>query len=72
MSERDVDRLDVVVAEIKGHQEGRKLGFVIGIIVGILIGSYFSKLLNGRILKKSFGIFVLLMSIVILTKEMFL
>ena len=38
MSERDVDRLDVVVAEIKGHQEGRKLGFVIGIIVGILIG----------------------------------
>ena len=40
-------------------------------IVGILIGSYFSKLLNGRILKKSFGIFVLFMSIVILAKEMF-
>ena len=40
-------------------------------ITGILIGSYFSKLLNGRVLKKSFGIFVLFMSIVILTKEMF-
>ena len=40
-------------------------------IVGILIGSYFSNLLNGRVLKKSFGIFVLFMSIVILTKEMF-
>lgn len=40
-------------------------------IVGILIGSYFSKLLNGRVLKKSFGIFVLFMSIVILAKEMF-
>jgi len=40
-------------------------------IVGILIGSYFSNLLNGRVLKKSFGIFVLFMSIVILAKEMF-
>lgn len=40
-------------------------------IVGILIGSCFSKLLNGRVLKKSFGIFVLFMSIVILAKEMF-
>ena len=40
-------------------------------IVGILIGYYFSKLLNGRVLKKSFGIFVLFMSIVILAKEMF-
>ena len=40
-------------------------------ISGILFGFYFSKLLNESILKKSFGIFVLLMSIVILTKEMF-
>ena len=40
-------------------------------IVGILTGFYFSKLLNERVLKKSFGIFVLLMSIVILAKEMF-
>lgn len=40
-------------------------------ILGILIGSCFSKLLNGRVLKKSFGIFVLFMSIVILAKEIF-
>ena len=40
-------------------------------IVGILIGYYFSKLLNSRVLKKSFGIFVLFMSIFILAKEIF-
>lgn len=40
-------------------------------IIGILIGSYFSILLNGRVLKKSFGIFVFLMSKVILVKEIF-
>ncbi|MBH83754.1 MAG: permease [Flavobacteriales bacterium] len=45
--------------------------FTVFSISGILIGSYFSKLLNGGILKKSFGIFVLLISIVILTKEIF-
>ena len=39
--------------------------------LGILIGFYFSKFLNERILKKSFGIFVLFMSIVIIAKEMF-
>ena len=39
--------------------------------IGIFIGSYFSMLLNGRVLKKSFGIFVLLISKVILAKEIF-
>tara|TARA_B100001057_G_scaffold487957_1_gene571491 strand:+ start:143 stop:931 length:789 start_codon:yes stop_codon:yes gene_type:complete len=45
------------------------LTFTVFSIVGILIGSYFSMLLNGRVLKKSFGIFVLLISKVILAKE---
>jgi uncharacterized membrane protein YfcA len=38
-------------------------------IIGIYIGIFVSKHLNSRVLKKSFGIFVLLMAIVILIKE---
>ncbi len=40
-------------------------------IAGIFIGTYFSKFINGSTLKKSFGIFVFFMSIVILSKEIF-
>lgn len=38
-------------------------------IIGIYIGIFISKHLNSRVLKKSFGIFVLLMAIVILLNE---
>lgn len=38
-------------------------------IIGIYIGIFVSKHLNSQVLKKSFGIFVLLMAIVILIKE---
>jgi uncharacterized membrane protein YfcA len=38
-------------------------------IIGIYIGIFVSKHLNIKVLKKSFGIFVLLMAIVILIKE---
>jgi uncharacterized membrane protein YfcA len=40
--------------------------------LGIFIGSYYSKFINGSLLKKSFGIFVMLMAIAILIKELFL
>jgi uncharacterized membrane protein YfcA len=38
-------------------------------IIGIYIGIFVSKHLNSQVLKKSFGIFVLLIAIVILIKE---
>ena len=41
-------------------------------ILGIFIGSHYSKLINGSLLKKSFGIFVLFMAVAILIKELFL
>tara|TARA_Y100000991_G_C21958791_1_gene343420 strand:- start:24 stop:809 length:786 start_codon:yes stop_codon:yes gene_type:complete len=41
-------------------------------IFGILIGSYFVKFINESILKKSFGIFILMMSLFILLKEIFI
>ena len=41
-------------------------------IFGILIGSYFVKFINEPILKKSFGIFILMMSLFILLKEIFI
>ena len=40
-------------------------------IIGIFIGSYFSKFIEGEKLKKSFGWFVLVMGIYIITKEIF-
>ena len=40
-------------------------------VVGIFIGSYFSKFIEGEKLKKSFGWFVLVMGIYIITKEIF-
>lgn len=40
-------------------------------ILGIVIGSHYSKLIKGPLLKKSFGIFVLLMAVAILVKELF-
>ena len=40
-------------------------------VIGIFIGSYFSKFIEGEKLKKSFGWFVLVMGIYIITKEIF-
>jgi uncharacterized protein len=40
-------------------------------VVGIFIGSYLSKFISGEKLKKSFGWFVLIMGIYIITKEVF-
>jgi uncharacterized protein len=40
-------------------------------VLGILIGTYISKFIKGSNLKKSFGIFVLLMALFIVIKEMF-
>ena len=40
-------------------------------IFGIFIGSYFSRFIEGEKLKKSFGWFVLMMGIYIITKEVF-
>lgn len=41
-------------------------------IIGIFVGIYFTKFINEKQLKKAFGYFVLLMSIVIFVKELFL
>ena len=40
-------------------------------VIGIFIGSYFSRFIEGEKLKKSFGWFVLVMGIYIITKEIF-
>ncbi|MDZ7899271.1 MAG: sulfite exporter TauE/SafE family protein [Arcicella sp.] len=40
-------------------------------VIGIFLGSYFSKFIEGEKLKKSFGWFVLVMGIYIITKEIF-
>ena len=41
-------------------------------IVGIFVGNYFSKKIDGTILKKSFGWFVLILGIYIILKELFI
>ena len=41
-------------------------------IIGILVGTYLSNFINGINLKKGFGIFVFVMSIFILFKELYL
>ena len=46
------------------------LTFSLLTIVGILVGGYFSKFVSGKKLKKSFGWFVLVMSIYIILKEL--
>ncbi|PKG52685.1 sulfite exporter TauE/SafE family protein [Olleya sp. 1-3] len=46
------------------------LTFSLLTIVGILVGGYFSKFVSGKKLKKSFGYFVLVMSIYIIFKEL--
>ncbi|MDA9898217.1 sulfite exporter TauE/SafE family protein [Flavobacteriales bacterium] len=43
--------------------------FTASSILGIFIGTYFSNIINGSILKKSFGIFVFVMAIIIFLKE---
>jgi uncharacterized membrane protein YfcA len=43
--------------------------FTASSILGIFIGTYFSNVINGSILKKSFGIFVFVMAIIIFLKE---
>ncbi|AXO79564.1 sulfite exporter TauE/SafE family protein [Olleya aquimaris] len=48
------------------------LSFSLLTIIGILIGGYFSKFVSGKKLKKSFGWFVLVMSIYIILKELVL
>jgi uncharacterized membrane protein YfcA len=40
-------------------------------VIGIFIGLYIQKYLNEKLLKKIFGIFVLVMSVIILYKEIF-
>jgi hypothetical protein len=41
-------------------------------VVGIFVGNYFSKKIDGTILKKSFGWFVLILGIYIIIKELFI
>ncbi|AUC81758.1 sulfite exporter TauE/SafE family protein [Lacinutrix sp. Bg11-31] len=48
------------------------LTFSLLTIIGILVGGYFSKFVSGKKLKKSFGWFVLAMSIYIILKELVL
>ena len=48
------------------------LSFSLLTIIGILVGGYFSKYVSGKKLKKSFGWFVLAMSIYIILKELVL
>lgn len=48
------------------------LGFCLISVAGMLIGSYLAKGIKSEYLKKGFGWFVLIMSILILTKELFL
>lgn len=48
------------------------LTFSLLTIIGILVGGYFSKFVSGKKLKKSFGWFVLAMSIYIVLKELVL
>jgi uncharacterized membrane protein YfcA len=45
------------------------LSFTILSVIGIFVGLYFQKVLNEKILKKTFGVFILLMSLFILYKE---
>jgi uncharacterized membrane protein YfcA len=40
-------------------------------VIGIFLGTYLSKFIPGEKLKKSFGWFVLVMGIYIITKEVF-
>jgi len=48
------------------------LSFSFLTIIGVLVGGYFSKFVSGKKLKKSFGWFVLVMSICIILKELIL
>ena len=41
-------------------------------VIGIFIGLYLQSFINDKVLKKIFGIFVLIMSLLIITKELFL
>ena len=40
-------------------------------VIGVFVGVYFSKFFNSQKLKKSFGVFVMLMAVVIMLKEIY-
>lgn len=47
------------------------LGFTAFSVIGIFIGLYLQKFINEKLLKKIFGIFILIMAFIILYKELF-